>query len=374
MAGFAHDVAGGQGNLVVTALQSPNYVAGVSGWKIAQNGDAEFNSVVIPPGTGGNTIFTQGTTPTANAAGDLWIDTASSNAIYVWSGSAWTPYQFGTAAIASGSITAALIAANTITAGQLAAGIVYAGIVNGTVIDSAQYFAYQGGSPAAGELQASISQAASTDPAGNAYVEGIAAYQEMPTGACTAVRLSSLAAGDSVDFLEAASYAGPWTIVGSFFCSTAAGMVLSGAGTPGIVLNSPVTVQSGGLTVAAGQSITSASTAGNPTLITTDTWHTVTMDSGWTNGLSGSAKLSYALGPDGTVRLTGGGQFSSNFTSQVINSGHPLPSQYWPATTKRLPGAGANASVNVSTAGVLTAVSAAAGQNMFCEAAYPLGI
>jgi hypothetical protein len=44
---FAHDIAGGQGNLIVTALQSPNFLHDVSGWQIARNGDAEFNDLVI---------------------------------------------------------------------------------------------------------------------------------------------------------------------------------------------------------------------------------------------------------------------------------------------------------------------------------------
>lgn len=45
MSGFAHDVAGGNGNLVVTSVQSPNFVHGVSGWQISKNGNAEFNQV-----------------------------------------------------------------------------------------------------------------------------------------------------------------------------------------------------------------------------------------------------------------------------------------------------------------------------------------
>jgi len=44
MAGFAHDVAGGDGTLVVPALKSPDYVHGVSGWAIFRNGSVEFNS------------------------------------------------------------------------------------------------------------------------------------------------------------------------------------------------------------------------------------------------------------------------------------------------------------------------------------------
>ena len=42
---FAHDVAGGQGNLIIASLQSPNFVDQVSGWQVTKAGDAQFNNV-----------------------------------------------------------------------------------------------------------------------------------------------------------------------------------------------------------------------------------------------------------------------------------------------------------------------------------------
>jgi len=45
--GWQHAIAGGQGNLIVTSLKSPNFVTGVSGWTINKNGSAEFNDVTI---------------------------------------------------------------------------------------------------------------------------------------------------------------------------------------------------------------------------------------------------------------------------------------------------------------------------------------
>jgi hypothetical protein len=124
--------------LRIPAIQSPNFVNGVSGWIIRQDGSAQFNSIVIPPGTGGNTIFTQATAPTAFATGDLWVDTAVGNSIFVWNGSTWVAYQFGTSAIASGAITAALIAANTITAAQIAANTITAGQIAANTITASQ--------------------------------------------------------------------------------------------------------------------------------------------------------------------------------------------------------------------------------------------
>src|SRR5579884_2057320 len=47
MSGFAHDVAGGNGNLVITSVQSPGYVEGATGWQIRKDGSAEFNNLTI---------------------------------------------------------------------------------------------------------------------------------------------------------------------------------------------------------------------------------------------------------------------------------------------------------------------------------------
>ncbi len=44
---FQHDIAGGQGNLVIDSLHSPNYVEGSSGWAVNADGTAEFNSLEI---------------------------------------------------------------------------------------------------------------------------------------------------------------------------------------------------------------------------------------------------------------------------------------------------------------------------------------
>jgi hypothetical protein len=44
---FAHDIAGGNGNLIITSLQSPNFESGISGWQISKNGNAQFNSLII---------------------------------------------------------------------------------------------------------------------------------------------------------------------------------------------------------------------------------------------------------------------------------------------------------------------------------------
>lgn len=44
------------GNLAIPSVQSPNFITGVSGWQIAQDGSAEFNNIKIR----GNQIFSDG--------------------------------------------------------------------------------------------------------------------------------------------------------------------------------------------------------------------------------------------------------------------------------------------------------------------------
>lgn len=61
MAGFAHDIAGGSGKLIVTALQSPNFsIADQTGWAIMKNGDAWFFNIVAEGSVTANTVVIAG--------------------------------------------------------------------------------------------------------------------------------------------------------------------------------------------------------------------------------------------------------------------------------------------------------------------------
>lgn len=130
--------------------------------------------------------------PANPAIGDLWYDATTGYALKSWNGTAWLPYQFGTNAIAAGSITAELIAADTITARQIASGTVVAGIVDGTTISAATFegtnwienpngsFLYSG-TPAAGNLVASVSPFTGVDSFGNNYIHGLVSYTPGPS-------------------------------------------------------------------------------------------------------------------------------------------------------------------------------------------------
>lgn len=54
MAGFVHDIAGGNGDLVITSVQSPNFDSGISGWQIAKDGSGQFNDLEIRGTFNGN--------------------------------------------------------------------------------------------------------------------------------------------------------------------------------------------------------------------------------------------------------------------------------------------------------------------------------
>jgi hypothetical protein len=124
---FSDPITGG-GILVQPEIRSPDFVHLVSGWRLGADGTLEAQSVIVPPGSGGTTVFVQGTAPVANNTGDIWYNSAAGFEASQWNGSAWVPFQYGTSAIASGAITAALIAANTITAAQIAAGTITAAL------------------------------------------------------------------------------------------------------------------------------------------------------------------------------------------------------------------------------------------------------
>lgn len=69
MTGFSNPIIGGGGALVYPAIKSPNFVTGVSGWRIAKNGSAEFSNVIIRNGQiiSGSSLYYSG----APALGNL---------------------------------------------------------------------------------------------------------------------------------------------------------------------------------------------------------------------------------------------------------------------------------------------------------------
>lgn len=111
---FSHAPVGGQGNIVVQQIQSPNYdKAAGTGWRIGKDGSAYFADVQLPNVKPGTTVTFSGTKPASPSTGDVWYDTANGLAASQWNGAAWVPYQIGTGAIADGGVQPSNIAALT---------------------------------------------------------------------------------------------------------------------------------------------------------------------------------------------------------------------------------------------------------------------
>ena len=370
--GFNNPLVGDGGGLVYPSIHSPNYVPGVSGWTINKDGSAEFRSIVVAPGTS-VTIFVQGTTPTANAIGDLWYDSSNGMLFHQWNGTTWGPFSISTGGIGPGAITAALIAANTITAAQIAAntitaaqiaantitasqiaantisaaqlsaGIVYAGIVDGTTISGAQFIAHgsagellvYNGTPASGNLLASISAVATTDAFGNT-VQGPGFFYYSLSGDGGYIGLTKTGTGQILINIGNTAHSGTnaafieltvdtinfgWSGIGGQI-----NLAASVGGNPGYVtVDSPMFANGG--------------TINFPTLIQTDTWHTLTsFATGWSVG--GYCK--YTLLPDNAVRLAfqaltpDGTATNKPDGSTILSAANGLPAKYRPATNHRL--------------------------------------
>lgn len=110
MTGFKHDIAGGGGNLVIPALQSPNYQPGVSGWQISKSGNAEFNDTTVR-GTIAGSVF-EGTDFEISTSGLFFYSgtPAAGNLVMALANTAGTdaygnPYKAGVTAIAGSAVT-----------------------------------------------------------------------------------------------------------------------------------------------------------------------------------------------------------------------------------------------------------------------------
>lgn len=167
------------------------------------------------------------------------------------------------------------------------------------VINTAGIFFYSG-TPAAGNLAYTLAAAAGTDPFGNAYLDGATNYQQGSPS--IAINQSIIGAG-SIEWLQAPSYAGPYGIIGSITCDST-GMFLSG----GNIIADGLTIQSAPFAVSAGVAATfggpvtaTAGTPARPTLITTDTWHSL----GALSGASGYTvnEGRYMLTTDGMTEI-----------------------------------------------------------------------
>lgn len=127
--------------LRIPAIQSPNFVHGVSGWAIFQNGSAEFNNITLSGGSlvigaAGQGVFVYSGTP---AFGNLIVSMASASGSDAFGNTYPTGFgvsvgaipgtlinagTIGTTQIANNAITTALIAAAAVATANIANGAV----------------------------------------------------------------------------------------------------------------------------------------------------------------------------------------------------------------------------------------------------------
>lgn len=200
-------------------------------------------------------------------------------------------------------------------------GLTIRGTFNGTdfTINPAGAFFYNG-TPANGNLIASIASAAGTDAFGNAYLAGVVSYQ---FGGLTHTQLN----GGQISFDGGAGIEG-----GPF-----GELVVGTTGTQFISISFP---------------LLNALVLSQPgTTSTPETWHPITLDAGWT----ATVTPQYRMLPDGNVQVRGQASHAGTTAATNINSGVPIPFSYWPAANRvyRPPDSCDSAGpVQISTAGV----------------------
>lgn len=128
---------------------------------------------------GKNTVFYQISKPSKSnrKINDIWFDTDDGNAMYYWSGSAWTKKEFGSSSIAAGSISTNHLVASAITTAKIAANAITTAKLATDAIKSSNYAYSSGSYSAAGtflDLKTGLfrSKNFAIDADGNAYFRG----------------------------------------------------------------------------------------------------------------------------------------------------------------------------------------------------------
>lgn len=138
---------------------------------------------------GKNTVFYQISKPSASnrKINDIWFDTDDGNAMYYWSGSAWTKKEFGSSSIAAGSISTNHLVASAITTAKIAANAITTAKLATDAIKSSNYAYSSGSYSTAGtflDLKTGLfrSKNFAIDADGNAYFKGTVSSEGTAVG------------------------------------------------------------------------------------------------------------------------------------------------------------------------------------------------
>jgi hypothetical protein len=103
-----------------------------------------------------------------------------------------------------------------------------------------------------------------------------------------------------------------------------------------------------------------------PTVITTDSWHSITLDPNWST-LAGQPVPSVQLMSDGMVHTVGAAQFNVNLGVTNLNGNNPIAAVYRPITGNFIAAARGSAGIEVQTNGVIVSAVDAGQNTVFCN-------
>jgi hypothetical protein len=304
----------GQGSLVIPSIFSPNFITGVSGWTIKKDGSAEFNNLTIR-GTflGTRFIF-------------------NVNGLFFYSGTPGPTTLFV-------SVCGAVVTDPFST--SCSPGIFLYG-PNGSSISLVDV---------SGQPTLDLTPASQTHMT---VIPSLAALA-INAGLVNEYLLTTLSSGQDNNLDNAAvqlfSESNDSTVAATV-ALVAAGVRVVNVFKTGVQFQEPIVATLG-------------SSVSNQTIITTDTWNSITLDANWST-LAGQPVPSYRLGIEKRVHLEGAAQFNVNINNTNLNGGHPLPTAYRPATAPFLAAAPGSAGLNILTTGVLVAAQGAAA-TPFCN-------
>lgn len=278
-------------------------------------------------------------TPTApgTQVGEIFYDSANGMKTYEWNGASWIAYQIGTGGVAAGiGLTEPSITGGIITGAQF--------IADGT---SGQILGYSG-TPATGNMNVSVSPVAGTDGHTNAYLDGVTVYSgkahlQLSVNAAVDAPAVGMTTDASSESGTAALYTFPpgegtatesmisWLQgPSSTYDHVSAAVVLQSAAKDGSTKAYGGLIFNGGTAAtwdATGFHVNGPLTASN--VLAPDTWHTMTLQNGWTVASGGIAR--YKLMPDNTVMV-----HCSNLTPGNLSDATAfwfIPTGYVPASS-----------------------------------------
>lgn len=255
------------------------------------------------------------------------------------------------------------------------------------IINDAGAFFYSA-SPAAGNLIASITSGAGSDPFGNPYLAGFNLYAPgdataslVNNGNAVALQFRPPGMAHLTDLAQVFSFPGRAGLADEYMWLVLTGGKVNGLSDAAMQLVSEhadgsvpaqIIFEFGGI-------IATTLTASG---FSSDTWHAATLVNSWA-GSGGAGGLFYQLTPDGQVRVIGD---IINTTATGNSTCFTLPVGYRPGTSQNRPAAwnnvvASNAAsvpwVNVSTAGVVQITGIPAGQankEIFFDFSLPLAV